>query len=192
MESVTTESVKIAYWIAQLDEASGIFVKSFGRLTPEELNWKPRADQWSVGQCIDHIMKTNETYFPIIRSMLTGKYQPTFVQRIPLLPSFLGNFLLKSIKESPRKLKTFPIFEPAHSTISSNIVKDFVKHQEHLKTLVENTQHLNHEQLIISSPVNKYITYSLATALDIMIAHEFRHFEQAKAVTLYEENQQTS
>ncbi|MGB0521540.1 MAG: DinB family protein [Flammeovirgaceae bacterium] len=181
------DSIKIGYWIERLDEATKQCVKAFGRLTPEELNWKPTPEQWCVGQCIDHIIKTNETYFPIFRSMLTGSYQATFIQKIPFLPDFFGNMLLKSIENSNNKQKTFPVFEPSSAIISSDIVKDFINHQDQLKTLVENTQHLNHNGLILSSPANKYITYSLASALDIIVAHEFRHLAQAKRVAALEQ-----
>lgn len=187
MESATTESDKIVQWTQKLDQASKAFVKEFGRLTPEELNWKPNANQWSVGQCIDHIIVTNETYFPIIRSILTGNYQPTIVQRLPFLPNFFGKLLLKSIGTSSKKVKTFSVFEPKSSKISSNIVKDFLKHQDHLKTLIENTQHLDHERLVISSPVNKFIVYSLESAFNILVAHEFRHLAQAKEVANWED-----
>lgn len=193
MEHLTiTDSIKIAYWLDQLDEATQQFVSNFGKLTPKELNWKPTPTAWSVGQCIDHIIKTNDAYFPAIRAMLTGSYQPTFVQKIPFLPDVFGNVLLKSIEKTDKKLKTVEVFEPTSSNISSDIIKNFKLHQDQLKTLIENTQHLNHDGLILSSPANKYITYSLSTALDIIIAHEFRHLKQAKAVLGLEDEERVA
>lgn len=182
-----TDSIKIGYWIERLDEATKQFVASFGKLTPEELNWKPAPNKWSIGQCVDHIIKTNEIYFPLIRDMLTGKYQATFIQKLPFLPDLFGSMLLKSIESSSKKMGTFPIFEPSTEQISSDIIKDFAQHQEHLKTLIENTQHLDHEKIIISSPANRFVTYSLATALDILVTHEFRHLNQALNVMQLEQ-----
>jgi hypothetical protein len=38
----------------------------FGRLSAQQLNWKPGADQWSVAQCFDHLVVTSGAYFPIL------------------------------------------------------------------------------------------------------------------------------
>ena len=37
---------------------------SFGSLSGEQLNWKPAADSWSVAQCLDHLIRTNEQFYP--------------------------------------------------------------------------------------------------------------------------------
>jgi hypothetical protein len=42
----------------------------FGGLAAEQLNWKPSADQWSVAQCMDHLVTTNGTYFPSFEKVL--------------------------------------------------------------------------------------------------------------------------
>ena len=43
---------------------------TFGQLTPAQLNWKPSAERWSVGQCFEHLLNSNKGYFPIVDSVL--------------------------------------------------------------------------------------------------------------------------
>jgi hypothetical protein len=39
-------------------------------LTPRQLNWKPRPETWSVGQCLDHLCVANRfknPFIPVLR-----------------------------------------------------------------------------------------------------------------------------
>ena len=36
---------------------------TFGELSPEQINWRPSETGWSVGQCFEHLMKSNELFF---------------------------------------------------------------------------------------------------------------------------------
>ena len=52
--------------VKQLETIAGDAERVFGGLSPAQLNWKPSAERWSVGQCFDHLITTNRTYLPII------------------------------------------------------------------------------------------------------------------------------
>jgi len=46
----------------------------FGDVTAHHLNWKPSAEQWSVAQCFDHLVTSNEAYFGFPKGIcLTSK-----------------------------------------------------------------------------------------------------------------------
>ena len=48
-----------------IDEITDIGQKvefTFGHLSAEQINWKPSADSWSVGQCFEHLIKANELF----------------------------------------------------------------------------------------------------------------------------------
>ena len=38
--------------------------KGFLKLSPNQLNWRPSDNQWSVGECFEHLMRTNSKYIP--------------------------------------------------------------------------------------------------------------------------------
>lgn len=50
-------------------------------LTPAQLNWKPRPEVWSIGQCLEHLCVANEVYLPAVSSALAGR-QPAPVEEI--------------------------------------------------------------------------------------------------------------
>ncbi|MBI5914753.1 MAG: DinB family protein [Bacteroidetes bacterium] len=55
-----------------MEKRSTVFSDALGQLTVEELNSKPNATTWSVGQVIDHIIKVNESYYPIVEQLWAG------------------------------------------------------------------------------------------------------------------------
>lgn len=62
----------------------------------------------------------------------------------------------------------------------TEILDKFEEHQEGLKNQINNSKNLIAKRAVISSPANSNIVYKLDAAFDIMVAHEQRHFEQAK------------
>src|SRR5262249_7310486 len=105
--------------------------KSFGQLNAQQLNWKPSANQWSVAQCLDHLIVINSTYFPVLQKIARDGYKPSLRQRLPLLSRFFGWMVLKVVSpETKSKFKTARHVEPSSSTIAGDIVARFKAHQE--------------------------------------------------------------
>lgn len=171
------------HWLNQIDKTTDEFQNHFGALTNEELNWKPNPETWSIAQNIDHLIVINQTYFPILAELKSGKYKTPFLARFGFVVSFLGKTVLNAVKpDRKKKMKTFSIWEPAKSQISNDILARFSKHQRELKQEIEASKALIDRGAIIFSPANKNIVYTLETAFDIIVNHELRHLEQSKEV----------
>ena len=165
---------------AVAEEAS----KVFGNLKPAQLNWKPSAEQWSVGQCFDHLIKTNSTFFPAMRKIAGGTYRSSLWGRVSPLSGFFGRFILKALDpEKGRKTKAPRVFEPTHSDVEADVVAKFVEHQSEVAELMRATEGVDLRGLKVTSPVSPVATYSLLDAYRIVVAHERKHFEQARRVT---------
>jgi uncharacterized damage-inducible protein DinB len=170
-------------WISTLDKITEQSLTSFGSLTPDQLNWKPDTNTWSIAQNLDHLIVVNETYFPVLSSLKEGTYKLPFIAKFGFMVSFLGDTVLKAVQpDRKKKMKTFPIWEPGMSHFGDDILKRFENHQRELKQEIQDSKELIEKNTIISSPANKNIVYRLATAFEIIVAHEQRHLEQAKEV----------
>ena len=157
---------------------------SFGDLSTQQLNWKPSADQWSVAQCFEHLAMANEAFFPIFKKVLGGEKKNTFWQGLPWLPAFWGKVLIKTLApEFKLKLKAPRVFEPSSSSVDGAIISQFIDQQSQIIGYLKATEHLELEKIIISSPANQLITYSLMDAYRIIITHEKRHLLQAMRVS---------
>lgn len=171
-------------WTDQIDNTTNHFVKNFGSLSEEQLNWKPNAASWSIAQNIDHLIVINETYFPVLADLRSGRFNPPFIAKFGFIVTFLGKTILNaSAADRKKKIKTFPLWEPSVSHIPDNIVERFSEHQNELKKEIESSSYLIKKKgVIISSPANKNIVYKLEIAFDIIAVHELRHLEQANGV----------
>ncbi len=175
--------------LSEIDKITENFIRSFGTLGIEQLNRKPDPQTWSIAQIIDHIIRTNESYYPVIDQIRNGQYKPPFISRMDFLVSFLGKVILKGVQpDRKRKVKTFQVWEPSNSSIPEGIIDRLKKHQAELKTLINNSSDLIRSKTIISSPANKNIVYKLETAFEIIVTHEGRHYNQALEVLAFFNN----
>ena len=170
-------------WTDKINQTTKAFKESFGNLSAEELNRKPNAQTWSIAQNMDHLIVINQSYYPVINALRQGNYKLPFIGKIGFMVNFLGKMVLDAVQpDRSKRMKTFPIWEPAKSEIDKDILGRFEKHQEGLKKLITDSRDLLEQGVIISSPANKNIVYKLETAFDIIVTHEQRHLEQAKEV----------
>lgn len=172
--------MKTEQWKNDIDAITEAFATQFQSHNEAELNWKPQADVWSVAQNIHHLMVINQTYYPVIDRVREGKYTLPAHASWKWLVRFFGNFILKSVlPDRRRKMKTFPLWEPAQSLLSINVLSDFKKHQTELKGYIDSCADLIAAGTVISSPANRSIVYTLEAAFDIIVTHEKRHLQQA-------------
>ncbi|SHF99965.1 DinB superfamily protein [Salegentibacter echinorum] len=181
--------MKTQEFIDRVEELSIKFSREFGHCDLATLNFKPDEKSWSIAQILAHLIKVNESYFPLFTQLQEGKYSLPVTGRIGFVVNFFGKTLLKSVQpETKKKSSTVPGWKPAKETFSEEILIEFNEVQEALKNHIENSEVLLHQKAIISSPANKFIVYRLETAFQILVAHEERHFQQAKRVLEIEQS----
>jgi hypothetical protein len=165
---------------AVADEARRVF----GGLSAEQLNWKPSAERWSVGQCFDHLIKTNSTFLPDIERVAAGTFKSSAWARVSPLSSLFARMILRALDpEKGRKTKAPRVFLPASSDVDAGVMEKFASHQAKLARLMRATAGADLRRTMVTSPVAAVATYSLLDAFRIVVAHERKHFEQARRVT---------
>lgn len=175
--------ITVAEAVREIERVTAQVNQEFGSFTAAQLNWKPAPDRWSVGECLEHLITANGTYFPIVEELLAGKYRKPFLSRIPGYASMCGRMLVNAVSpQAKRKVKTAPVFEPARSTVDADEIKLFAEHQDKLIALIRKTERLTLDKTIVASPATSVIVYSLLDAWRLLAAHEARHLIQARAV----------
>lgn len=157
---------------------------TFGAMANEPLNWKPAPAEWSIGQCLEHLIITNRAYFPELERIIRGDPSPNIWLRAPLLPDLFGWLLKKSMApNSPAKMKAPKLIEPSTSQLPVTLVADFAATQRQVSALIQATAPLNWAKTRITSPLaGEVITYSLQDCFEIFVLHEKLHVNQAKRV----------
>lgn len=165
----------------EIDQVTADVQEAFGVLSAEQLNWRPAPESWSVAQSLDHLIRSNEEFFPEFDSLAAGTRKNTFWQTISPLSGIAGVFLVKTLKSDGQKVKTNQKMTPP-SDVGGDIVKRFVRHQDELKQKVLSIAAADWNKVVLTSPFIKIMTYRLGTGLEALIEHEKRHLRQAKRV----------
>ena len=158
---------------------------TFGGLTEEQVNWKPAPESWSVGQCLDHLIRSNEEFFPELESLAAGTRRNTLWQTWSPLSGIAGAFLVGTLKKDNQKTKTSQKMTPP-SDIAADIVDRFVDHQAQLTDKLRSTADVDWHKVMFTSPFVKIMTYRMDVGLQAVIEHEKRHIRQAKRVMAME------
>lgn len=164
----------------QKGRAAGEKVREeFSGLSLEQLNWKPSPESWSIGQCLDHLLVSNCSYFPQLRKIAEDKFSMTVWQRWSPFTGLFGKILVDQLQEKVRKKVKAPrIFVPSSSRIDSGIIERFQKHLDTLLEYISAFSNVDMDKLHITSPVSGFITYSLRNAITILVNHLHRHINQ--------------
>ncbi len=169
--------------IEALERLNQVVAERFVPLNDEQLNWKPTPDEWSVGQCLDHIITTDKQYVPIFEQAVQGAMRGNFWQRLPLMPRLFGDLLYKYTHPQTTKPMPAPrIFRPSSSHIEPDVCARFQAHQEQMLGFLHASQDKPIDKLVISSPVATWMVYSLGDAFRILTVHQYLHLLQAEGV----------
>lgn len=156
--------------------------KTFGGLSAEQINWKPSETGWSVGQCFEHLIKTNRLFFPELEKIAAGTRRNSFLENYSPLSSFFGNLLVNSLKKDERKFKAPSKAIVPPSEIDAKIIEQFAAHQTEVIERVKQTETTDWLKTKITSPFMKLMTYKLTDGYRVIIEHERRHVRQAERV----------
>jgi len=169
--------------ISELDGIAADAQKTFGSLSADQINWRPAAEGWSVGQCFEHLIKTNELFYDELEKIGAGARRNSFWENWSPLTGFGGKFLINSLKKDERKFKapTRKIVPP--SEIDGQIIEKFAAHQSELIEKIKKCEAADWRKTVVTSPFVKVMTYSLADGFTVVVEHEKRHFRQAERVT---------
>jgi hypothetical protein len=156
----------------------------FGTLSGHQLNWRPDPSRWSVAQCFAHLVAGNDLMMRAADAALDTSRPRTIWQRLPGVPGLLGRMMIRS--QGPRVARKFTAparAQPAASDIDADIIARFVEQTRHAAAKVQTVDQAAAARAVMESPFVKVVTYSVLDGWRLIVAHDRRHFEQARRVT---------
>lgn len=170
---------RIQQWWQDIDAVTDRVRELTAGLGADAIAWEPAPGVWSVGQILDHVMKVNRSYEPVVAGLRAGMVSPPFTAKIPGFPRLMGAMILRTVAPaSPRRVRTFPVWEPGRAGHEPSIVADFVAQQGALRSLIGDAADLLEGDPVVCSPANRTIVYHLSAAFAIIVRHEERHLGQ--------------
>ena len=164
----------------QIEEVRS-FVNAFN---PQQLNWKPDEKSWSMAQCLDHIIISDQQYFAGIKRAIELTSSSQLTEKKPFRPSLFGRWFAHMMKPgSFFKFKTFPVFQPSARTEGKKVLEDFVRHEQELLVLIKKCDGWDIQSVKLRSPVHSFFKFSLGECFAVLVNHQMRHLVQAKRIS---------
>jgi hypothetical protein len=173
---------RIRYVIAEMRATAEDVGDSFGSLSESHLNWKPSEKSWSIGQCLDHIIKTNHEFDPEFRKLASGNRKNSFWEDWSPFTGMGGRFLVNAVKTDSKKAKAPSKAIVPPSNIEADIVNRFAEHVADVNRKVEACSGVDLQKTVVTSPFLSVFTYKFDDALTVLVEHSKRHVRQAKRV----------
>ena len=166
--------------ISELENADGRAERLARPLTSQQLNWRPAPDAWSIGQCLQHLLISNQIYLPAIAASLEGR------QQLPVPEVVLGRFSRWFIKnyigpsngaraQAPRKIR--PAVE-----VESSVLDTFLRSNDASRNLIAKASAYDVNRIRFRNPFIPLLRFTVGTGLEIVSQHESRHLLQAERV----------
>lgn len=154
-------------------------------LDDAQFNWQPDGGKaWSVGQCIDHLVRANRCYLDALEEAVRAAGAPEMPEPPAMQPGRLGRWFLKTL-EPPATLKVNApkkIVPAARCPKQATLVA-YAGEQQRLIALVRATARLDVNGIRFENPLASGLrVFNVATGLLVIPAHERRHLAQARRV----------
>ncbi len=150
-------------------------------LSPEQLNWRPSPDTWSVGQCLAHLHIASEVYLPALSIALEGR-QRSAVHKITLSRFsrwFIRNYIAPNPggtrARAPKKIEPAKQVDPA-------ILEAFLLSNQIAREFVARASAYNVNRIRFKNPFIPMLRFTVGTGLEIVTQHQSRHLLQAERV----------
>jgi DinB family protein len=171
-------SIRLATDLNANDETARDLVGGF---TDEQLNWQPAPCCWSVGQCLEHLCISNESYLPPLSAALREKPSSPVEE---ITPGWFGRWFIRSFAEpSPQSKRASAPgkIRPGLRTDLS-VLDRFLSGNQACRDLILRARGNDVNRIRFWNPFLPGLRFTVGTGLEIIVGHERRHLLQAQRV----------
>lgn len=168
--------------LTELDACDARAIALVKPLTPEQLNWKPAPEKWSVGQCLEHLAIANEVYLDPIADALATPPSGTVDEIVPgwFASWFIRTYIAPSAQtkraSAPKKIT------PVLSRVEPTILERFLDGNRKMRELVIRAAGHDVNRLRFRNPFVPLIRFTVGSGFELTSQHESRHLLQAERV----------
>jgi hypothetical protein len=167
--------------ISELEAADARAISLAQGLTSEQLNWRARPGEWSIGQCLEHLWIANQVYLPAIAAALADRPRGTAAE---ITPGWFGRWFIRSYIEPSAETKRAkaPKKITPSADVDPTILDRFLESNQRVRELVMRAATYDVNRIRFKNPFIPLIWFTVGTGLEITSRHERRHLLQAERV----------
>jgi hypothetical protein len=123
--------------MSELHASRKLFLDSISGLSPEQWNFKPAPDRWSVAECAEHIALSEDSLLELVKKVVSG---PAITEKRPD-PRSKDEQLLKMVTDRSRKAQAPEFLRPTHRwPTQQELVSHFKNSRDRTIAYVQTTQ----------------------------------------------------
>jgi hypothetical protein len=143
---------------------------------------QPVPGKWSISQILEHLNSYGRYYLPAIDraiSMSSSTREGWF--HAGVLGNYFTNMMRpKDVYEIKNKMKTQKQHEPDTNLQPDKVMDEFIQQQHKLLKLLEISKNKSLNDIRVPISISKLIKMKLGDTFRFLVAHEQRHFIQAR------------
>lgn len=152
-------------------------------LTDTQLGWHARPKEWSLADCLDHLIVTGRHSLAGIAEAVADGRARGLLSAGPFRYRLLDRWFVW-LMEPPAKLK-IPApraYRPASDRPGRLLIAEFMRLQKDLCQSLQSANGLDLARIRVRNPVTRWIRFSLGQELAFTAAHERRHLRQMQRI----------
>ena len=182
--AATTLPPDIQKILDDIDAADLAAERLVASLSEAQLRWQPDGGRrWSVVQCLEHLMVTNEFYGASVRRAVDHARRAGSVRQGPLRPGFFGRKFIESLEPPVRRRQRAPSkIKPGSPLSTGEILRRYREAHVSLRRSGEDAATIDANRATFPNPFFGLARVKVSTALLVVCAHDRRHLWQAEQV----------
>jgi hypothetical protein len=176
----TTEG-ELAAGLRARTEAADARLRALEGLDAEALAWGPPGGGWSVGQVLEHLVVTADSYLHRLPYLLERSAEHRGSPATPWKPSLLGKWLAKSLEPGAHAIPAPRIYRPGAEP-RAGVLAELLERQARTLELMDAAAGLEWRKVRMGSPVTPLIRLNLGDVLTVLVVHLERHLGQIDRV----------
>jgi hypothetical protein len=154
-----------------------------GGLTETQFNWRPGTSEWSIEECLGHLLIVGQNQIKLLDSAIQSAKTKGITGTGPFQYGFLARTILRQTEPPVRRKFSSPRrFQAVHGQPVTAILPTFLHLQSQFIRMVEQSEGLDLARVKVATPITRLLKLNLGITLAQQAAHERRHLEQARRV----------
>jgi hypothetical protein len=152
-------------------------------LTEAQFNWRPSPDEWSIEECLAHLITTGNSDLKAIEEAIDRGLERGFTASGPFDYGPIDRFYVGMLgPDSRRKLPAPRRFVPLHGQPVTAVLPTFVNLQTKFVLQLERAGGLDLARVKAVAPFPRFLKMSLGMRFALAAGHGRRHIAQARRV----------
>jgi len=152
-------------------------------LSDAQFAWKPAEDQWSIGECLSHLVATARLCMPKIDAGIGAGIRHGLHGDGPFRFGWTDTLIVQAFGPASHwRVRSPRAFLPVRGTSRDDVLSAFDEVQRQFIERLRQADGLDLARVRVASPVAPWWRFSLGAAFAVLASHERRHLSQARRV----------